>query len=74
MKIEKNVENIHMKIIVEKCNPTIVNDNNILIQYNLNSTLYTHLGSLLLSQKKKKGSLLLTYCSRINKKNLEGKY
>lgn len=35
--------------------------------YNLNSTIYTHLGSLLpSSQKKKKGSFLPTYCSCIN--------
>ena len=62
-----------MKIIVEKCNPTIENDN-ILIQYNLNSAIYTHLGSLLLSQKKKKkkSSLLLTCCSCINKKKFRG--
>ena len=72
MKIEKHVENIHMKIIVEKCNPTIENDN-ILIQYNLNSNIYTHLGSLLLSQQKKKGSLLLIVHVLI-KKILEGKY
>lgn len=73
MKIEKHVENIHMKIIVEKCNPTIENDN-ILIQYNLNSNIYTHLGSLLLSQQKKKVTYYLLIVHVLIKKILEGKY
>lgn len=73
MKIEKHVENIHMKIIVEKCNPTIENDN-ILIQYNLNSNIYTHLGSLLLSQQKKKVPYYLLIVHVLIKKILEGKY